>query len=395
MATHITPRGLGEVREHLGLAMLVGLAQETAPTAIIPAQRHRRRRARPKFWAALCVVLTIVVVPALIVQLDVLNNPAGASGPKMAAKPYRWPAGVPPIGITLSGLQAYVITPQVITTMEHQALVAQRFWYANTIRYQVMQDELVGVNGDKFNAKYMADIRTLTNYTLSLGLTVVLNAQTEQATGYGADESLPTHATRVFWEHIMAYYKDNPHVVFDLFNEPRRCTWPQWRVSFQRLVSYIRRQGASNQIWVEGLWWGSTLRGMSLLRGGNIVYSFHKPGGPWPYKTHANRRVWRQAFGFWARRGVPVVNGEFGNYRGSFYWHHHPVKTVRRYLSFLAENHIGMLAWSLLPGSLNSTLKYTSVSHEPQGDGALVRAWFRIMGQRAAGEGTPAMRHLS
>ena len=35
-----------------------------------------------------------------------------------------------------------------------------------------------------------------------------------------------------------------------------------------------------------------------------------------------------------------------------------------------------MLAWSLLPGSLNKTADYHSVSKEPQGDGALVMDWF-------------------
>jgi hypothetical protein len=94
-----------------------------------------------------------------------------------------------------------------------------------------------------------------------------------------------------------------------------------------------------------------------------------------------DRQTWYRAFGFLAHRGLPVVDGEFPNYVGSYDWGPdslrgaHPAGLVREYFRYLTAAHIGMLAWSLIPGALNSNSAFTSTSREPQGDGQLVRAW--------------------
>lgn len=293
-----------------------------------------------------------------------------------------WPDGIP-IGITLSGLQNFIMQQSVITTLERQTWAAKNYWHANTIRFQILQDRLVGSKGDLYAPYYMRYIRAVTNYALRLGLHVVLNAQTELSIGYSKSEPLPDHATTVFWDKILHYYKNYHHVILDLFNEPRYCNWDEWYAAHQALVNHIRGEGANNTIWVEGRWWGSTLEGVPLLHGKDIVYTFHHPGAPWPDQAPVNRDTWDHAFGYLADRGIPVVDGEFANFTGSYDWQdpyipgwHKPGVLVRRYLAYLLAKHIGMLAWSLLPGSLNKTSDYSSVSREPQGDGSLVHAWF-------------------
>jgi hypothetical protein len=48
-----------------------------------------------------------------------------------------------------------------------------------------------------------------------------------------------------------------------------------------------------------------------------------------------------------------------------------------RYMEYLKRMGIGMLAWTLTPGSLNGSRHgFWSVSFEPQGDGYLVRHGF-------------------
>jgi len=263
-----------------------------------------------------------------------------------------------------------------ITLMEQQIHAARYDWNANIVRFQIIQDKLVGVNGQVFSAAYMQDIRTVTDYALSIGLQVVLNAQTEVSSGFPRNEPLPTQATRSFWQHIMTYYKNNPRVIFDLFNEPRQCTWSQWHAAMQGLLGYVRHAGASNTVWVEGRWWGSTLAGVPLLHGTGIVYSFHHPGSPWPSQAPVTRRTWDRAFGNLARRGIPVVDGEFVNYSGGYHWKN-PAVMVPRYLLYLTAHHIGMTAWTLgLPGVLNSTGNLASTSVEPAGCGQLIKSWF-------------------
>jgi Cellulase (glycosyl hydrolase family 5) len=297
-------------------------------------------------------------------------------------------ASVPslPHGITLSGLQDWlpataVSSPAIavpadrIATIEAQTYAAQRHWNANVVRFQIVQDKLVGGSGRDYSAAYMQNIRTVTDYALSLGLTVVLNAQTEVSTGFTRDEPLPTAATRSFWGHVMGFYANNPRVIFDLFNEPRHCSWSEWRRAMQGLVDYVRSAGAHNTVWVEGRWWGSTLAGVPLLRGQGIVYSFHHPGSPWPSQAPVTKATWNRAFGYLASRGIPVVDGEFVNYAGGYHWRH-PRVMVRRYLRYLSAHHIGMTAWTLLPGVMNASSDYASTTTEPAGDGRQVKRWF-------------------
>lgn len=339
---------------------------------------HRKSHARGRLVAALSIAAGAVIgfgaAGAIVITLrPPSTTPADAISIPV---PYQWPQQQVPIGITLSGLQNYLISGRTIRLMCNQIHAAKTFWYANTIRLQIEQDRLVGVKGTGFNHPYMWDIRAVARCALREHLTVVLNAQTEQTTGFGVNEHLPTHATRVFWQHMMQFYANNPRVVFDLFNEPRQCHWSAWHRTFQHLVNYIRKS-ARNQIWAEGLWWGSTLAGVHPLHGTGIVYSWHKPGAPWPYKMAVTVGTWNHAFGDFCNQNHACVDGEFGNYRGSYYWRH--TRKVRKYLRYLAAHHIGMLAWTLTAGSLNKNQSFTSVSVEPQGDGAVVRRWFASM----------------
>jgi hypothetical protein len=325
------------------------------------------------------------LLSAAVIVLVTLSMTAARAGTETAR-----PSSPIPHGITLDGLQDW-LPPQAayernvalprdrIAFMEEQIHAARYYWNANVVRFQIIQDKLVGADGQVFSPAYMQDIRTITDYALSLGLQVVLNAQTEVSSGFTRDERLPTKATRSFWQHIMAYYKNNPRVIFDLFNEPRQCTWSQWHAAMQGLLDYVRHAGARNTVWVEGRWWGSTLAGVPLLHGAGIVYSFHHPGSPWPGQRPVTQATWDRAFGNLARRGIPVVDGEFVNYSGGYQWKN-PAVTVRKYLGYLTTHHIGMTVWTLgLPGVLNSTSDLSSTTMEPRGCGQLIKSWFLRM----------------
>jgi cellulase (glycosyl hydrolase family 5) len=326
---------------------------------------------------------------ALVAALGIAFVTLSATSAPASAEIMKHKSAIPH-GFTLDGLQDW-LPPQAafernvgvprdrIILMEAQIHAARYVWKANVVRFQIIQDKLVGANGQVFSPVYMQDIRTVTDYAMSLGLQVVLNAQTEVSTGFTRDESLPTRATRSFWHHIMGYYKNNPRVIFDLFNEPRKCSWKQWRRAMQGLLDYVRHSGAHNTVWVEGRWWGSTLAGVPLLHGKGIVYSFHHPGSPWPSQAPVTTKTWNKAFGKLARRGIPVVDGEFVNYSGGYQWKN-PAVTVPKFLRYLTAHHIGMTAWTLgLPGVLNSTSDLASVTTEPHGCGQLIKSWFARM----------------
>lgn len=355
-------------------------AFETTPMPAVPQQKLSRARRIFSVIVGILVGLLCLALPVGLYQLD--GPPEAVIQNKLEPN---WTDGVP-IGITLSGLQQFVMQPSVITTLEKQTWAAKNYWHANTIRYQILQDRLVGSKGNRYAPYYMHYITKVTNYALSLGMHVVLNAQTELSIGYSKSEPLPDYATTVFWDKILRHYKNNPRVILDLFNEPRYCDWDQWKAAHQQLINHIRGEGAKNTIWVEGRWWGSTLEGVPLLHDKlrKLAYTFHHPGAPWPDQAPVSKETWDKAFGYLTDKGVRVVDGEFANFTGSYDWqdpyipgYFKPGLLVSKYLRYLRSHHIGMLAWSLLPGSLNRTADYKTVSVEPQGDGLLVRNWFR------------------
>jgi hypothetical protein len=283
-------------------------------------------------------------------------------------------------GLTIATLENWVL----YTRSAEAQIRAARAWHVNTVRLQIVQDKMVGAAGKSYSQRYANTVRAIVHYALGHGLFVVLNAQTEISLHWIDNENLPTAVTYAFWRHMTALYGHNPRVIFDLFNEPRYCNWPQWQAAFQPLVSHVRAEGSRNQFWVEGINWGSTLDGLPLLHGQGIVYSFHHPGSPWPCTPHAcgapqrlpvSVATWDSAFGDLAAQGVPVVDGEFVNFMGGYYWPR-STQMVTRYFQYLSYHHVGVVAWSLQPGIMTATNQETTAVSEPQGAGRLFWRYF-------------------
>ena len=358
----------------------------------LPGPRHRHRAPRNRYTGIVPVAVTLLVVTLAGARwvMDWQGAPSPTAASEVSAAAHYLPCPVPPCtdypvpsqvrGITIAALQNYLFfTPSV-----QAQIVAAQHWNVNAIRLQIVQDKLVGASGRRYELGYMTNIRHVVDFALHRHLNVILNAQTEMSMGYSANENLPTAATRAFWRHMIYYYGDNPHVVFDLFNEPRFCNWAMWTRSMQALVDYVRHIGSLNQLWAEGLWWGSTFAGLPhLLSGQGIVYSFHHPGAPWPWQGWVpgyqpgvmGPPLWTVAFGDLAAHGVPMVNGEFVNYIGGYYWPH-STQMVSQYMHYLAGHHIGMVAWSLQPGIMTANTHLGSAVQEPQGAGRLVWRYF-------------------
>jgi len=342
---------------------------------------------------AAAVALPVILAAALGV-MDRLDAPSPVAATSVSpAAVYRtcpgtscaaYPVPSQVRGLTIAALQNYLSYGKAVRAQ----IRAARSWNVNVIRLQIVQDKLVGASGHRYplgyERRYMTTIRQIVTYALDSHLNVILNAQTELNVGYSANENLPTAATYAFWRAMTRFYGDNPHVVFDLFNEPRYCNWAMWTRSMQSLVDFVRHIGSRNQLWVEGLWWGSTFAGLPhLLSGQGIVYSFHHPGAPWPWQGWVpgykpgvtGPPLWNVAFGDLSARGVPMVNGEFVNYIGGYYWPR-STQMVSQYMRYLAARHIGMVAWTLQPGIMTANSELGSAVSEPQGAGRLIWRYF-------------------
>ncbi len=174
-------------------------------------------------------------------------------------------------------------------------------WHANVIRLAVTDDFWFGrvayQNGDAEPYRRLVD--QAVQLCASRGAYLVLDLHR-----FGS----PREAHVEFWRDAAARYKDNPAVVFELFNEPHGISWKVWRdggnlkedrhtdvnptentekqagdvaVGMQAMLDAIRETGAKNVVAVGGLDWAYDLTGIvngyALQdRGGHgIIYVSH------------------------------------------------------------------------------------------------------------------------
>jgi hypothetical protein len=169
-----------------------------------------------------------------------------------------------------------------------------------------------------------------------------------------------------FWKDAAARYKNNPAVLFDIFNEPHDTTWDVWRnggsvpmkgnqppipsVGMQALVDTVRGTGAMNIIVAGGLGYAydlsGVLNGFALEdQGGNgIMYATHF------YNWH---KGWAEhILGVAAK--YPVLVGETGAdiHKMKFIPandQEDPYTWAPDALGFIQKNHLNWTAWSFHP----------------------------------------------
>ena len=109
-----------------------------------------------------------------------------------------------------------------------------------------------------------------------------------------------------FWRQVASYFKDTPHVIFEIFNEPADIPAADWRANAQVLVDAIRSTGADQLIIVGGIEYSRDLSWVleDPIKGENIAYAAHI------YPAHS-KYSWERWFGNVAEK-YPVVVTEWG-----------------------------------------------------------------------------------
>jgi len=109
-----------------------------------------------------------------------------------------------------------------------------------------------------------------------------------------------------FWQQVASYFKDTPHVIFEIFNEPADILAEDWQTNAQALVDVIRATGARQLIIVGGIEYSRDLSWVlkSPIKDDNIAYASHI------YPAHG-RYSWDLWFGNISEK-YPVVMTEWG-----------------------------------------------------------------------------------
>lgn len=183
-----------------------------------------------------------------------------------------------------------------------------------------------------------------------------------------------------FWKDAAARYKNNPAVIFDLFNEPTGLTWELWQkggpkevtdkktgvvstvqvVGMQALIDAARSTGAKNVIVASGMSFSydlsGVLEGHALSEGGGngLVYATHF------YNWH---RGWEKRFLALASK-YPILVGEFG-------------ADVKKMSFVPANQQEDPFTW--MPDALGMMQKYqlnwTAFSLHPAASPVLIKNW--------------------
>jgi hypothetical protein len=234
-----------------------------------------------------------------------------------------------------------------------------REWRCTIIRLPFNQDFVLRGRLGRAGEEYQQAIDQFVSWASRFGAYTLLDLQWLDADRvYGGDRNfvapLPNSESIELWTMLARRYRDEPAVLYDLFNEPhdrlvddpyplnkedgttypagkRTVTMKEWQPWARRLTQAIRDENPDALVFVGGTNWAYDLRGMPMDVE-NVVYSTHV------YPNKGNN--WAEAFGTLSR-SAPVFVGEFGGSDTPG-----DVEYVRRLMRYLQELEIGWTAWS-------------------------------------------------
>ena len=229
-------------------------------------------------------------------------------------------------------------------------------WGANIIRVPFNQDWVLNGRRHCSAEDYLRDLDRVISWAAQYGAYTLLDLQWLDADDpYGPNRqfvpTLPNARTAEMWALLARRYREEPAVLFDLFNEPHdrlaedphplarpdgslypnqsRVTAAEWQPWARLLIDTIRAEHPDALIWVSGTNWAYDLRGFPIDRA-DLVYSTHI------YRNKGNN--WDQAFGNLAWT-VPVFAGEWGGGDADVEW-------GQRLARYMTERGMGWTAWS-------------------------------------------------
>ena len=233
------------------------------------------------------------------------------------------------------------------------SVAAMAAWHINAVRIPLNEDcwlDINGVNPSYAGATYRSAIQSYVNLLHQYGLYAILDLHwnapgTNRATG---QQVMPdADHSPAFWTSVAAFFRSDPAVLFDLYNEPHDvswscwlngCTTPGWPTSgMQALVNAVRSTAATQPIMVGGLAWANDLSGWLGNEPSDpahaLVASFHN------YNFNVCKlSCWDSTLATLAAQ-VPVVTGELGENDCAHGY-------IDQYMSWADTHGISYLGWT-------------------------------------------------
>jgi endoglucanase len=263
-------------------------------------------------------------------------------------------------------------------------VAAMAEWHIDAVRLPLNEDCWLGINGLSAASSGAAYRNAIAGYVRQLedrGIVVDLDLHWSAPGGERAASQQQMadvdHSVR-FWQDVASAFRNDPHVLFELYNEPYGVTWSCWRdgcavpasrttpayqaAGMQKLVDSVRATGARNPLLLDGLAKASDLGGWRAYEPFDpahaLVAAWHiyGPSGCGP-------SCWQQKVS--EVHGTPLLVTELGqNDCGSSF--------VSSLMSWLDRRDIGYLAWAwnTWPGCKGPSLitGYSGTPHTRYGE---------------------------
>jgi hypothetical protein len=257
--------------------------------------------------------------------------------------------------------------------------VAIKDWKVNHIRLPLAQDRWFGKAPEQRDGgkAYRDLVRQIVGLCRDSGVYVILDLHWSDAGVWGqqiGQHVMPDRNSLLFWKDCARTYKNEPAVLFDLYNEPHDVSWDVWlkggevtendrqrrytnkfeAVGMQTLLDAVRATGAKNLVVAGGLDWAYDLSGflggyaLKDPKGNGVVYANHN----YPHKGDTHER-WLEKMRTATAR-IPVIVSEFGG--GATFGRRTASRSdgdpwVRRVLDALQENRWHWTAWDMHPAA--------------------------------------------
>jgi hypothetical protein len=267
-----------------------------------------------------------------------------------------------------------------------RAIAAMKAWRINAVRVPLNEHCWLGINGAPVRyraARYRAAVRAYVARLHRAGLYVVLDLHWNAPGRQRATRQQPMadldHAP-AFWSSVARTFRNDPAVVFDLFNEPYEIDWPCWRdgcvlsdgwrtAGMQQLVEAVRSTGAVQPIIATGIAWGSDLTSWLAYRphdpANQLAAGFHV----FDFSLCTASSCWKGNLAPVARR-VPVVTTEVGQRACSS-------RFIDDFMSWADAKGVSYLGWAWNPAGCGAPSLISSWTGRPTSSGERFRAHLR------------------
>lgn len=194
---------------------------------------------------------------------------------------------------------------------------------ANVVRLSLNQNFWIS-GGPSYVAGYKTTIQNLVTLAKAKGMSVILDlhwSNQGSLANTAAQQVMADSYSIQFWQEVATAYKNDPEVLFELYNEPHDVTCSAWRdggtgawgftvAGMQQLYDAVRGTGANNLVIVGGLDYAYDLTCVKTypLTGTGIIYNTHPYFNFNPKGTPAD---WDTYFGFLLPDHPVMATGAF------------------------------------------------------------------------------------